>query len=116
MLSRADGSIAVLLDRYYGKATASITCCRATSWSTSRAACPLYVLWFKNAALQYRLDWRLLAAMGYQESKWDPAAVSLSGARGLMQMTEDTAALMRFGRPPRPAAEHQSAAPSTSRA
>ena len=44
-----------------------------------------------------RLDWRLLAAMGYQESKWDPHAVSFTGVRGLMQLTEDTAARMRAG-------------------
>jgi membrane-bound lytic murein transglycosylase F len=35
--------------------------------------------------------------MGYQESKWDPGAVSFTGVRGLMQLTEDTAAMMRAG-------------------
>ena len=54
---------------------------------------PRYVQWFQEAAQQYGLDWRLLAAMGYQESKWDPGAVSFTGVRGLMQMTEDTAAM-----------------------
>jgi len=41
--------------------------------------------------------WRLLAAMGYQESKWDPAAVSYTGVRGLMQLTADTADFVRAG-------------------
>ncbi|MDQ1242170.1 MAG: rane-bound lytic murein transglycosylase, partial [Pseudomonadota bacterium] len=36
-------------------------------------------------------------AMGYQESKWDPHAVSFTGVRGLMQLTEDTASRMRAG-------------------
>jgi membrane-bound lytic murein transglycosylase F len=58
---------------------------------------PRYLDWFKEAADKYQLDWRLLAAMGYQESKWDPGAVSFTGVRGLMQLTEDTAAMMRAG-------------------
>ena len=58
---------------------------------------PRYLAWFQEAAQQYELDWRLLAAMGYQESKWDPAAVSFTGVRGLMQLTEDTAAMVRAG-------------------
>jgi membrane-bound lytic murein transglycosylase F len=97
MSSRIDGSIAVLLDRYYGNSDSFDYLLSYNFMQHVESRLPLYVLWFKNAALQYRLDWRLLAAMGYQESKWDPSAVSLSGARGLMQMTADTAALMRFG-------------------
>jgi len=37
------------------------------------------------------LDWRLVAAIGYQESKWDPRAQSDDGARGVMMLTADTA-------------------------
>ena len=37
------------------------------------------------------IEWRLLAAIAYQESQWDPAATSATGVRGLMQITEDTA-------------------------
>jgi len=97
MLSRADGSIGVLLDRYYGSGDNFDYLLSRNFMEHVESRLPLYVFWFKNAALQYHLDWRLLAAMGYQESKWDPAAVSLSGARGLMQMTADTAAMVRFG-------------------
>jgi len=96
MLSRADGYIGVLLDRYYGGGDSFDYLLSRNFMEHVESRLPLYLLWFKNAALQYRLDWRLLAAMGYQESKWDPAAVSMSGARGLMQMTADTAAMMRF--------------------
>ena len=38
------------------------------------------------------LDWRLLAAISYQESHWDPQAQSYTGVRGMMMLTEDTAA------------------------
>jgi membrane-bound lytic murein transglycosylase F len=37
------------------------------------------------------LDWRLLAAVAYQESQWDAEAVSFTGVRGLMMLTEATA-------------------------
>ena len=33
---------------------------------------PLYKKWFEEAAEQSSQDWRLLAAIGYQESKWNP--------------------------------------------
>lgn len=36
-------------------------------------------------------DWRLLAAIGYQESNWDPQATSKTGVRGLMMLTQQTA-------------------------
>ncbi|HEV2285052.1 MAG TPA: membrane-bound lytic murein transglycosylase MltF [Steroidobacteraceae bacterium] len=55
---------------------------------------PHYRAWFEEAAAQVGLDWRLLAAVGYQESKWDPRAVSDEGAAGLMMLTADTAQAM----------------------
>ena len=39
----------------------------------------------KKYALRYGQDWRMLTAQMYQESKFDPDAVSWVGARGLMQ-------------------------------
>lgn len=53
-----------------------------------------YLPTFKNAAQQYQLDWQLLAAISYQESRWQPDAVSPTGVRGLMMLTLDTAADM----------------------
>jgi membrane-bound lytic murein transglycosylase F len=55
---------------------------------------PRYRSWFEGAAAQVGIDWRLLAAIGYQESKWDPRAVSGEGAQGLMMLTADTAQAM----------------------
>jgi membrane-bound lytic murein transglycosylase F len=55
---------------------------------------PRYRAWFEEAAAQSGIDWRLLAAVGYQESKWDPRAVSDEGAAGLMMLTADTAQAM----------------------
>ncbi|MDQ2075369.1 membrane-bound lytic murein transglycosylase MltF [Marinimicrobium sp. ABcell2] len=41
----------------------------------------------QQAAEEFDLDWRLLAAIGYQESHWDPNARSYTGVRGLMMLT-----------------------------
>lgn len=52
---------------------------------------PRYRKLFKQSARENGLDWRLLAAVGYQESHWDPKAVSRTGVRGLMMLTQVTA-------------------------
>ena len=55
------------------------------------ARLPQYRAWFEEASQQTGVDWRLLAAIGYQESKWDPEAESSMGASGMMMLTSNTA-------------------------
>ncbi|TLV17488.1 membrane-bound lytic murein transglycosylase MltF [Klebsiella indica] len=38
-----------------------------------------------------QIDWRLLAAISWQESHWDPQATSPTGVRGIMMLTRNTA-------------------------
>jgi len=57
--------------------------------ATSRL--PHYRNWFEQAASVTGIDWRLLAAIAYQESQWDPEARSPTGASGLMMLTATTA-------------------------
>ena len=38
-----------------------------------------------------QIDWRLLAAIAWQESHWDPQATSPTGVRGMMMLTKNTA-------------------------
>jgi len=52
---------------------------------------PRYRDHFEEAAAKHGLDWRLVAAQSYQESHWDPNAVSFTGVRGLMMLTQKTA-------------------------
>ena len=47
--------------------------------------------YFQEAQTLTGIDWRLLAAIGYQESQWDPSATSPTGVRGLMMLTAETA-------------------------
>lgn len=60
-----------------------------------RRRLPQYRDHFREAAERSGVDWRLLAAIGYQESRWDPQAVSPTGVRGLMMLTKETSALMK---------------------
>lgn len=53
---------------------------------------PKYEQLFKTH--QGDLDWRILAAISYQESHWNPLAVSPTGVKGLMMLTQDTANFM----------------------
>lgn len=50
---------------------------------------------FKKYSKEINWDWRLLAALSYQESRFNPYAESWSGAFGLMQLMPETA--WRFG-------------------
>lgn len=46
---------------------------------------------FVAAAEEHNFDWRLVAAVSYQESHWNPKAKSFTGVRGLMMLTLPTA-------------------------
>jgi membrane-bound lytic murein transglycosylase F len=55
---------------------------------------PRYRSLFEAAAGKYNLDWKLLAALAYQESHWNPRAKSYTGVRGMMMLTRETAAFL----------------------
>lgn len=50
----------------------------------------------QQRSAQYGLDWRLMAAQAYQESRFDPAAKSWVGAQGLFQVMPATGKEMGF--------------------
>jgi membrane-bound lytic murein transglycosylase F len=55
---------------------------------------PLWRKQFEKFGKKNNLPWTLLAAVAYQESKWNNDAVSFTGVRGLMQLTSTTAEYM----------------------
>ena len=88
---RKDGTLKRLVDRYYSHA-ARITAVDAnTLIERIGTQLPQLRPHFEEAELSSGLDWRLIAAIAYQESHWDPAATSPTGVRGLMMLTEETA-------------------------
>lgn len=55
---------------------------------------PHYQSLFEKSARKHGMDWRLLAAIAYQESKWQPMSTSPTGVQGMMMLTNDTASFM----------------------
>ncbi len=85
------GRLAQLRERYYSTASGFDYINLAVFRAQIRTRLPLYQRLFEQAGQKYGLDWRLLAAIGYQESYWDPHAVSPTGVRGVMMLTGLTA-------------------------
>jgi membrane-bound lytic murein transglycosylase F len=86
-----DGTLKRLVDRHYGHAA------RITAVDSNKLLdligkqLPGLKPHFEQGEQASGIDWRLIAAIAYQESHWDAAATSPTGVRGLMMLTEDTA-------------------------
>jgi membrane-bound lytic murein transglycosylase F len=85
------GELAAIVKRYYGRSEDLQFAGDRGFLKHLQSRLPLYKKWFVEAAAQSSQDWRLLAAIGYQESKWNPGASSAAGAKGIMQLTVDGA-------------------------
>ena len=88
---RADGTLRQLNDRYFGHLKRMDSRDIGVFLGHVQGRLPHYRRAFQEAQEITGLDWRLLAALGYQESKWDPLATSPTGVRGMMMLTEETA-------------------------
>ncbi|MGL4230487.1 MAG: transglycosylase SLT domain-containing protein, partial [Casimicrobium sp.] len=90
-----EGHIARVLDRYFGFPQSRKQ--EEFEIFTERVATvlPRYRQWFQEAQERHGVEWRLLAAIAYQESHWNADATSHTGVRGIMQFTEETA--KRYG-------------------
>ena len=89
-----NGSLKRLKQRYYGHVDVLGYVGAYTFAKHLQQRLPRYEKHFRQAAQSNTLDWRLLAAMGYQESLWQPTATSKTGVRGLMMLTLRTAQAM----------------------
>jgi membrane-bound lytic murein transglycosylase F len=89
-----DGTLRRLQDRYYGHLERLEQVDVIGFLAKMNTVLPKYRDLFQEAQDITGIDWRLLAALGYQESKWDPLATSPTNVRGLMMLTEDTADAM----------------------
>ncbi len=89
-----DGTLRNLLDRYHGHTRRLKKVDVATFLSKSQTLLPKYVRLFKSAQEITDIDWRLLAALSYQESHWDNYSTSPTNVRGLMMLTEQTSDMM----------------------
>ncbi|MCU1719587.1 membrane-bound lytic murein transglycosylase MltF [Pseudomonas sp. 5P_3.1_Bac2] len=92
--AKDNGSLQRLKDRYYGHVDVLGYVGAYTFAQHLQQRLPRYEKFFRDAAQAHKIDWRLLAAIGYQESLWQPGATSKTGVRGLMMLTLRTAQAM----------------------
>lgn len=88
---RRDKTLEQLVDRYYGHAQAFDPALDSSLRKDYRDRLPRFKRLFVRAGREHGIDWRLLAAIAYQESKWKSNAVSAEGVRGIMMLTGSTA-------------------------
>ena len=100
LLARADewiieadttGVLARVQDRYFGHTKKYDYVGTRNFIRHFESRLPRYREMFEQAGAEWDVDWRLLAAIGYQESHWRAHAVSPTGVRGIMMLTQDTA-------------------------
>lgn len=86
------GELIALEDRYFGHVQQFDYVDTLSYIEAIEQTLPPLKPWFEQYAGE--LDWRLLAALSYQESHWDAKAKSPTGVRGLMMLTLPTAQQM----------------------
>ncbi len=87
-----DGTLLALDDKYYGHIETFNYVETRTFIKAVETTLPKYQALFEKYAQD--IDWRLLAAISYQESHWNPTARSYTGVRGMMMLTLATAKQM----------------------
>ncbi|MFA6314265.1 MAG: membrane-bound lytic murein transglycosylase MltF [Sterolibacterium sp.] len=92
---RRDGTLARMMDRYFGHLDRVSDADIASFLYRTQTVLPRYRADFIAAQDATGIDWRLLAALAYQESHWEPHATSATGVRGMMMLTEETADRLR---------------------
>jgi membrane-bound lytic murein transglycosylase F len=89
--AQADGTIKRIYERYYGHLRQLDSRDILGILQRRPSRLPELRRHFQEAQTLTGIDWRLLAAIGYQESQWDAFATSPTGVRGLMMLTGETA-------------------------
>ncbi|GAA6134059.1 membrane-bound lytic murein transglycosylase MltF [Oceaniserpentilla sp. 4NH20-0058] len=90
-LIRETGLLSQLEERYYGHLRQIDNVGTLTFLAQADKRLHKYQELFEQEAITNDVDWRLLAAIGYQESHWKELARSRTGVRGLMMLTRTTA-------------------------
>ncbi len=92
--AQKNGTLQRLKERYYGHVDVLGYVGAYTFAQHLQQRLPKYEKHFRASSKVEQVDWRLLAAIGYQESMWQPEVTSKTGVRGLMMLTQRTAQAM----------------------
>ncbi len=85
------GALAALREAHFGQVNVLTRAGSTTFAANITNRLPAYRETIRQVAREHQLDWALLAAIAYQESHWEPDAVSPTGVRGMMMLTRATA-------------------------
>ena len=88
---RQDGTLARIEERYFGHVRRLKQADVEKFLGNIETNLPKLRKYFQDAERISGIDWRLIAAVAWQESHWNPLATSPTGVRGIMMLTEDTA-------------------------
>ncbi len=88
---KEDGTFAKIYEKYYANVEIFDYMDLKKYHKRLDTRLPEYEETIRKAAGKYGFDWRLIAAVIYQESHFDPDARSYTGVEGIMQLTMDTA-------------------------
>ncbi len=81
-----------LYDKYFNS-TRTVYMAKSVAYSSDKGKISAYDEVMRELSKKYKLDWRLVASLVYQESQFKPEVKSWAGAFGLMQMMPATAAI-----------------------
>ena len=88
---KENGSFTHIKDKHFGHVNADKPLSSLTFFNRVDQRLPQFQDLIEQIATKYGLDWRLIAAISYQESHWNPRAKSPTGVRGMMMLTLPTA-------------------------
>ncbi|NTU58758.1 MAG: transporter substrate-binding domain-containing protein [Chlorobiaceae bacterium] len=94
---KKSGRLAVIHDKYYNRQYQFRKHAAHAFYSSHAGRISPYDELVRKGAKTIDWDWRLLSALIYEESQFDPEAISWAGAIGLMQLMPSTAAAFKPG-------------------
>ncbi len=89
--SEREGELDELRERFYGHLPETNRLALSAFARRVDSQLPRYEALMRRIGEEEGIDWRLLAAISYQESHWNPGAVSRKGAAGMMMLMPQAA-------------------------
>jgi membrane-bound lytic murein transglycosylase F len=89
--AQQSGELDKIRERHFGTTRFSSRMGAFTFNRRVESVLPKWQPLIERVATEYQMDWRLLAAVSYQESHWNPTARSRTGVEGMMMLTRNTA-------------------------
>ncbi len=94
LYARETGKLQQIVNKYYGLSKKFDVSELKTFHKRIQERLPRYRDIIETHSEEYGFDWRLVAAVVYQESRFDPEAKSMTHVEGLMQVTQAAASEM----------------------